>query len=192
MSKKGSSTTTAPIPKNYLRRIERLLQEQPRNLLLLTMATNNGLRIGTLLKLRVRDVVSLNPGDTFQIQETKTKKTNILCINNKIYKVLQDYLDSVDLDLDDFLFKSRKGNKALSVSSVSRMVKEWCRMVGLKKSQGNYAAHSLRKSWATEVRKQGVPIEMISMRLNHSSLKTTERYIGLNNKDMKDMLMIEV
>jgi integrase len=73
------------------------------------MGINNGLRIGDLLKLKVRDVQGVKPGETVQVREQKTGKDNVLVINKTTHKALQDYLDQNELDLDDYLFQSQKG-----------------------------------------------------------------------------------
>ena len=189
---KGTRTTTSPIPVKHCRKIEKLLADQPRNLCLFTLGIQSGLRIGTLLKLTIGQVWHLQPGDSIQVKESKTGKTNTLVMNKRSYAAIQTYIESCAPGDHEPLFKSRKGNKALSVSAVSKMVKGWCLAVGLKDRQGNFAAHSMRKSWATELRKKNVPIEMISLRLNHTSIKTTEVYLGITPTETTEMLMIEV
>jgi integrase len=55
--KKGSTTKVEPIRRlEDIKAIKKLLADKPRDLLLFTMGVNNGLRIGDLLQLRVKDV----------------------------------------------------------------------------------------------------------------------------------------
>lgn len=190
--KKGAQIATSPIPERAVRRLERLLQDQPRNLCLFTLGIQSGLRIGTLLGLKVGQLKYLDPGDSIQLKESKTGKVNTLVINHKSHKAIQGYIQAVNPDDDAYLFESRKGNKALTVSTVSHMVKDWCAMAGLKPRDGNFAAHSMRKTWAYTLRNKGVAIELLSLRLNHSSLKVTERYLGITSKEQKNLLMMEV
>ena len=189
---KGARITTSPIPQNAVKRIERLLEDKPRDLMLFTLGVQSGLRIGTILKLTVAQVKYLQIGDSIQTKESKTGKTNNLVINSKSYKAIQGYIDASNPIDSEPLFKSRKGNEALTVSTVSHMVKGWCRMVGLKDRDGNFASHSLRKTWAYSLRTKGVAIELLSLRLNHSSLKITERYLGITPQEEKEILMIDV
>ena len=51
--------------------ISKLLSDKPRNHLLFVMGTNNGLRTGDLLKLKVGDVRGMKVGDTLMINEGK-------------------------------------------------------------------------------------------------------------------------
>ena len=80
---------------------------------------NNGLRASDLVQLKAE---YLKVGDTLQIKESKTGKANILVVNKSVHKVLRRYLDEINPDAEDFLFKSRKGgginSQTVSVKSV--------------------------------------------------------------------------
>jgi integrase len=154
------------------------------------MGTNNGLRTGDLLKLTVGDVKNMRVGDTLMIREGKTKKRNILVMNKSIYKSLQVYLEKLKSEDDAFLFASRKGNNAITIQCVNNMVKQWTRSINLK---GNYGAHSLRKTWGYIQRTvYGVGFEILCKRFNHSSPAITMRYLGIEDKEVQNILMNEV
>ena len=71
---KGRQIAVAPIrDEKDVKAIKQLLSDRPRDLLLFTMGVNNGLRVGDLLKLKVKDVRHLKQGDTIPIKEGKTK-----------------------------------------------------------------------------------------------------------------------
>ena len=188
--KKGSTITVDPIRKDKdIQRIKKILQSNKRDLLLFTMGINNGVRIGDLLNLHIRQVRDLTVGDSLTIREQKTGKINVIMINKVVYSVLQDHLNSRDWSGDDFLFQSRKGtNCPLTVSSVNRMVKEWTFSM-----KGNYGSHSLRKTFGYIQRtKFGVSFEVLCRRFNHSNPSTTMRYLGISNKEVNDILMNEI
>ena len=185
--KKGSSTTVEPIRgENNIKAIRKLLSDEPRNHLLFVMGVNNGLRTGDLLKLKVQDVKELKEGGIFKIREGKTGKWNVLVINKTVYKVLCQYLTELKPDDDDYLFKSRKGNKPISIQAVNAFLKQWTSSINLK---GNYGAHSLRKTWGYFQRKKyGVGFEIICKRYNHASPSVTMRYLGITDKEVNDIL----
>ena len=80
--KKGDSITVEPIRSlEDIKSIKRLLSNSHRDYLLFTLGVNNGLRIGDLLQLKVKDVQGVKPGDTVRVREEKTGKPNILVIN---------------------------------------------------------------------------------------------------------------
>jgi integrase len=154
------------------------------------MGTNNGLRTGDLLKLKVGDVKGMKVGDTLIIKEGKTGKRNILVMNKSIHKSLQIYLEALKPMDDDFLFSSRKGRRSITVQCVNNMVKRWTGEINLK---GNFGAHSLRKTWGYVQRTvYGVGFEILCKRFNHSSPAITMRYLGIEDKEVQNILMNEV
>lgn len=185
--KKGSSTTVEPIrDENNIKAIRKLLSDEPRNHLLFVMGVNNGLRTGDLLKLKVRDVKGMKEGDSINIKEGKTGKQNILVINKTVHKVLNQYFTELNPSDDDYLFKSRKGNKPITIQTVNGFLKQWTSSINLK---GNYGAHSLRKTWGYFQRKKfGVGFEIICKRYNHASPSVTMRYLGITDKEVTDIL----
>lgn len=188
---KGSRITVDPIRKiEDVKSISKLLERSPRDRLLFVMGVNNGIRTGDLLKLKVQDVRHLKSGDYITIKESKTKKDNVLVVNKTVYKTLRSYLDTIEPKDDDYLFKSRKGKKPLQTKAVNRMIKIWTKAINLK---GNYGSHTLRKTWGYLQRtKHGVGFEIICKRFNHSSPAVTMRYLGIQDKEVHDILMNEI
>ena len=185
--KKGSSTVVDPIrDEKNIKAIRKILSDNPRNHLLFVMGINNGLRTGDLLKLKVEDVRTLKEGDNINIKEGKTGKQNILVINKTVHKVLSQYLTECKPHDNDYLFKSRKGNKPITIQTVNAYLKEWTLAINLK---GNYGAHSLRKTWGYFQRKVfGVGFEVICKRYNHASPTVTMRYLGITSKEVENIL----
>jgi integrase len=184
---KGSSTVVDPIRNEKdIKAIRKILSDSPRNHLLFVLGINNGLRTGDLLKLKVGEVRGLKEGDSISIREGKTGKQNILVINKTVSKVLNQYLAEKKLNDDDYLFKSRKGNKPISIQAVNSYVKYWTSSIHLK---GNYGAHTLRKTWGYFQRKTfGVGFEVICKRFNHASPAVTMRYLGISDREVQNIL----
>jgi integrase len=187
----GSKIAVDPIRRmKDIQAISKLLSDNPRNNLLFVMGTNNGLRTGDLLKLKVGDVKGMKVGDTLVIREGKTGKRNILIMNKSIHKSLQVYLEALKPMDDDFLFASRKGRRSITIRCVKNMVKKWTGEINLK---GNYGAHSLRKTWGYVQRTvYGIGFEILCKRFNHSSPAITMRYLGIEDKEVQNILMNEV
>jgi integrase len=65
----------------------------------------------------------------------------------------------------------------IGVSAFNHMVKKWCGDAGLT---GNFGSHTLRKTWAfLQYTVFNTDLSIISDQLNHSSMKTTYRYLGI-------------
>ncbi len=187
---KGSSISVQPIRNiKDIKKIKRKLKDNPRDLLLFTIGINNGLRISDLLRLKIKDVIDLEPGETLRIKEQKTKKPNILMINKEVHRTLQSYLRSSGYDKEDYLFKSKKGdNKPIGKSYVNQMMKVWTK--GMK---GNYGSHTLRKTFGYIQRKEfGVGFDILCKRFGHSSPSITMRYLGIEDKEVNGILLNEI
>ena len=155
------------------------------------MGINNGLRVGDLLRLKVKDVKSLKPGEFITIKENKTGKQNILMVNKLVHGALKNYLRKVGPEDEDYLFASRKTKAPLTIQAVNAMVKKWTRMIHL--DHGNYGAHTLRKTFGFMQRTRfGVGFEVLAKRFNHSSPATTMRYLGLTYDEVNEVLMNEI
>jgi site-specific recombinase XerD len=188
--KKGSEIAVEPIRKKKdIKAISQLLQGNHRDSLLWIMGINNGLRANDLVKLKVHQVKDCKPGDTVKVIESKTKKPNVLVINKSVHKALQVYLKEKSSDPEEYLFRSQKGGH-ISSQSVGRLVKTWAANINLK---GNYGAHTLRKTWGYHQRvNYGVGFEVLCKRYNHSSPAITMGYLGINDKEVHDVLMNEI
>jgi integrase len=189
--KKGDRIAVEPIRRTKdIEAISKITKDNPRNHLLFLMGINNGLRVCDLIRVRVKDVEGLKVGDTLSVKESKTGKTNFLVINKTVFKALRNYLDNVNPDEDDFLFPSRKGNRNIQSQAVSKLVKQWTKAINLK---GNFGAHTLRKTFGYIQRTvYGVGFELLCKRYNHSSPAITMRYLGIQDKEVHDILMNEI
>lgn len=187
---KGDRIAVDPIRKiKDIKSISKLTNDNPRDHLLFLMGINNGLRVCDLVRIKVKDVRYLKPGDTLTIKESKTGKDNVLVINNTVYKALREYLDKVRPNDEDYVFASRKGGH-LQSQAVSKLVKRWTKAINLK---GNYGSHTLRKTWGYIQRTEhGVGFEIICKRYNHSNPAITMRYLGIQDKEVHNTLMNEI
>jgi integrase/recombinase XerD len=64
-------------------------------------------------------------------------------------------------------------------------MKKWCKLATIEKNVGT---HTMRRSCATILYKKEVPLYTISKILGHSNTDITLRYIGLDEKDIKNGL----
>jgi integrase len=114
-------------------------------------------------------------------RKSRAVKDNILVVNKAVHKSLRKYMEKVQPRNSDYLFTSRKGNKAITIQAVNNMIKKWTRAINLA---GNYGAHTLRKTWGYMQRtRYGVGFEIICKRYNLSSPAVTMRCLGIEDKE---------
>ena len=127
--------------------------------------------------------------DKIAIDEEKTDKTRYFKLNDSAKESIKIYLDSLkSYDMNDYLFRSRKGNEALRVDSTHKLIKNTLRDLGIK---GNFGTHTLRKTWAYHTYMNNSSnsriLATLQKALNHSSQDVTLRYIGIEQEEIMDL-----
>ena len=154
---------------------EYLAKKSKRNRLLFVLGCNSGLRVSDILSLDVKDV----RGKThIELNEKKTGKCKRFPINDKLKKLINDFIK--DKEDDEPLFLSQKRHR-LDRSQVYRMLNEASKAVGV---DVNIGTHSMRKSMGYHHYKQFKDVAMLQMIFNHSSPHITLRYIGINQDEI--------
>ena len=186
---KGARIKVEPI--RYLadiRRIKNLLTNRPRDLTLFTLGINTPLRVSDLLQLTLDQVINIKPGEALVIHEKRTGRRFKLGFNRVCCEAVENFAASVHADSEAdsprFLFPSRRGDVLLA-SSVHRLVKSWCKAIGL---EGNYGANSLRKTWGYhQFATFGTDLSRLSTLFNHATRRQTLDYLCLVPEDFKSI-----
>ena len=91
-------------------------------------------------------------------------------------------------NLDNFLFKSRKGNNPITERGLWKIIVDVAEDAGIEKNVGS---HSLRKTWARNIydnaKDKKEALVMLQECLKHSDSLTTLRYISIMDEEKKDM-----
>lgn len=166
-------------------------KENKRDYVIFVVGINVGLRASDLLALKAKDVYSSNGKDIHReiaLVEKKTSKKRVIRLNDASVDALNVLCDEYKFEPEDCLFKSRKGNGPISVRSLNRLVKLWCRENEIK---GNFGSHSLRKTFGYHTYMNHIEnpriLHILQKLFGHSSELTTLRYIGIENEEIKEL-----
>jgi DNA-binding GntR family transcriptional regulator len=141
-----SGETVRPIESaDDIARIRRSLVNKPRDLFLFDMATQTGVAAEKWLQLKVGQLSILNPGDELPLTSKGKNSKSTRVMNEVLHRSFRKYLTEIQPLETDFIFKSRKGSRPLTLSSVSRIVKGWLKG---NKIEGHGGLLALRKTWA--------------------------------------------
>jgi len=186
---KGSSTKVEPIrDKKAIKRIKKLLDDNPRDLCLFTLGINTAYRASEILSIRVGQVQHLQPGDRLELKQRKTKAYRPVQLNSLAIEAIQRLIIECNLSKDELLFMGRRG--PLTVPTASRMVKTWCQHVGLN---GNYGSHTLRKTWGYWQRmERGTSIPLLMVAFGHATQEQTLEYLGIEQKEIAQIYELEL
>lgn len=130
--------------------------------------------------------------DSYSLQPKKTKKTGKfvkLYFNEAIKKAITDYLKDYPVeDMNEYLFKSRKGDGHITEIHLGKVIKDTAEEAGIER---NINSHSLRKTfgyhvWHNAEDKEKALVMLMAI-FNHSSVATTKRYIGIMDEEIEDV-----
>lgn len=156
-----------------------------RDYVLFTVGVNIALRISDLLDLTWGDVLEGKNFKNISIKEGKTKKMRNIKLNQASTRALEELLKSLDTyAMDNYIFKSREGNKAISRQQALNILKDAAEAVGVEENVGT---HTLRKTWGYHAWKNGYNPALIMETLNHSNLSVTKRYLGIRQDEINDL-----
>jgi integrase len=181
---KSSQIKVEPIKrKKDIEAIKKLLSDNPRNSALFTVGINTNLRASDLLRITAGQVRGIKPGDSIEIKEKKTGKFKRITLNKACIQAIQSLLASKSYADAEPLFTGQRG--PLTVPSVHRLVKSWCKAINLK---GNYGSHTLRKTWGYHQRVTfGTDIPRLMVCFNHSTQRQTLDYLCIQPAEIKDV-----
>lgn len=144
----------------------------------LVVEANLGLRISDILALRLKDIVKDGNRYRLDITEQKTGKTRNFTVPGEIYRYLENYTlkNNIKPTARIFDLSERAIQKQLKI------VADYLKLDGI-------GTHSFRKFFATQVYLDNdYNIELVRTLLQHSNSAITQRYIGIQQKDVEDAL----
>ncbi len=150
-----------------------------RNQLIFAFGVNTGLRVSDILGLNITDVKNKT---YVEIREKKTKKYKRFPLNDKLKRLIKEYLKEREQNYavggGEPLFIGKKRYR-LNRSQVYRFLNEACEELRLGINVGT---HTMRKTFGYHHYKQNNDVALLQKILNHSSPSITLRYIGIDQE----------
>ena len=144
----------------------------------LTLEANLGMRISDILHLHFCDIVKDGDRYRLDISEIKTGKERVFTVPEEILGFIDQYRIRNRLNEQQRLFD-------ISERQVQKHLKSACDHLGLS----GISTHSFRKYFATKIYvNNGYNIELVRQLLQHSSSATTQKYIGIQQRQVEDAL----
>ena len=170
------------LPKHIsVRDIKKLFEavSNPKHSLMLKLCYGMGLRVSEIVNLKITDIDSGNM--QVLLEQAKGKKDRYVNLPESILDELRSYYK--EYKPSKFLFEGQNGGK-YSIRSAQSVFKS--AMVKAKINK-NVGIHGLRNSYATHLLENGTDISYIQSLLGHNNIKTTLRYIGVAQKNIKNV-----
>jgi len=154
--------------------IRRLLKScrDLRQILIVQLLYECGLRISEVVKLRVSD---FNKEDaTIHIRKSKGQRTRTVNYGQQLRTTLIKYAKTHGLHSETLIDSYVEPGKPLSISGIQHVVREVIRRSGIKKKA---SCHTLRHTHAVHYLNAGGSIFTLQRLLGHSNIRTTLEYL---------------
>ena len=155
-------------------------QFKPNNRLamILTLEANLGLRVSDVLNLCLNSFVLDGERYRLNIEEQKTSKSREFTVPHEIYNYVKIYALENGIKPTAKLFD-------ITDRAVQKNLKIVCDYLGFE----GISTHSFRKYFATSIYvNNNYNIQLVSKLLQHSSTAITQKYIGIQQKEIEDAL----
>lgn len=155
-----------------------MVKPNKRIAVVLVLEANLGLRISDILRLSLSDIIKDGNRYRLDIFEKKTNKKREFTVPIEIYSYIQNYA-----------LENNISTKARLFSVSERTVQNHLQLVCKYLEYDNISTHSFRKFFASSIYEDNnYNIELVRILLQHSSVVTTQRYIGIHSAQIESAL----
>ena len=153
-----------------------------RNLLILEMLYDTGIRVGELVNIKLNDIDHYNKSIKIL---GKGRKERIVFYGSFCEDILDLYLNNGRKELlkvpNDYLFLNKNGTK-LSSRYIGKIIDKAIKVCEL---DYHISPHTLRHTFATDLLNNGADLMSVKELLGHSSINTTSIYTHITNEQIK-------
>jgi len=167
--------------------IDLIKDEGERNRAMLEMLYGCGLRVSELVSLKISDLFF---EEGFLKVSGKGNKERFVPIGNLTQKYIELYRNTKRVHLkiqkghEDTLFLNRRGRQ-LTRAMIFTIIKDLAAKINLQKT---ISPHTFRHSFATHLLENGADLRSIQLMLGHESITTTEIYVHLDRRHLKQVI----
>lgn len=158
---------------------------------IVSLITYLGIRAGDVIRLKFSDV-DWNKSQLHFIQN-KTGKPLVLPLLDEVKYPLLDYIKNARPESTDtihvFVSFLAPHKRYVSTASIHKITTSCMEIAGIQYEGRHHGPHALRHSLATRLMNQNVPISAISSVLGHSSTRSTEKYLTVDETHLKEFTL---
>ena len=163
-------------------------RKKQRDIAIFIAYLGTGVRVSELVNLDVSDICF--DTSSFIVTRKGGDQQEIFMpvqVENEMCAYVKERLETQNEDGEKALFLSRQG-KRMTVSTVEKMLKKYCRTVGIDDPDKS-RPHALRRTFACRLLEDGVDIKMVAELMGHKNIDVTHRfYAQYNDKARKDIM----
>lgn len=177
---KVTKKETTYLTSSEVKKIQKVITNT-RDYAIFNLAVNTGLRVSEIINLKLEDY----KGNSLKILNTKGNKNRVVYLNQSVKEDINYYLKDRKQSKYNNLFISDRGTPMCTVS-LDNTLKKLTRRAGIDK---NISMHSLRRTLASGLYRNGIDIVSIKDILGHESISTTQIYIKNQDYAKEDIML---
>lgn len=162
-----------------------------RDLAILLLAAELGMRSGDICRLKLEDIHWER--NTIEFIQYKTKVFNQLPLLENIKYALIDYLKNVrpSCKYTNIFIGIKNGYAPISNSSIHSFISKYFVKANIDISERKHGPHAMRHSLASNLLSNNTPMHVIKEVLGHTNLNTTQIYLSID-MDLLKRFALEV
>ena len=156
---------------------------------MLELSYSSALRPRELYNLKIPDI-DFKKGLLF-LEQSKNRKDRIVPVGKEALLWVEKYITEVrtryvkEENTNSFVFISHKTGKKLTVWGIRWAIQETLRLSGFQPIK----PYALRSTAATVLLMNGMGVAYISKLLGHTEIRTTQIYLKIRTKELKEVLL---
>lgn len=151
---------------------------QYRNWVIINYLISTGNRSNTLINIQIKDLDLYN--QVIKLSTTKSRKQQIIPLSTSLCKILEEYLQYRDGEIDDYLFCSDHGGQMSRYTLISAIT-----LYNRQRGVDITSIHAFRHTFAKMYILNGGDICKLQKLMGHADILTTKKYINLYAKDIQ-------
>ncbi len=145
-----------------------------RDVAILQLLMQTGLRVGELVNLQTDDLIFANPGLQLRVLPAQgSGEERRIPLPGDLCRTLDQYLQMRPQSASPHLFLSQEG-RAISTRTVQRVISQCARAAQLD----GVSAQALRRTFAVQLYHKTNDLALVSKRLGHQTIGITEQYLA--------------
>jgi len=144
-----------------------------------TLMLHAGVRVGEVVNLRTGDIYLSEKRTPHLRVNGKGQRERIVYLSAMASQLLEEYLASRRPNNDNRVFLNRRG-KPITITGIQLQLAKYSRQAGIW-----VTCHQLRHTFACCMIAAGVPVTSVQKLLGHVSLRTTQLYVEVADRQVE-------
>jgi site-specific recombinase XerD len=151
-----------------------------------TLMLHSGLRVGEVINLRLGDVYLYENRMPHLRVNGKGQRERIVYLSVTAAQLLNEYLVTRCTENGNRVFLNRRG-KPITITGIQLQLAKYCHQADIW-----VTCHQLRHTFACRMIAAGVPVTSVQKMLGHASLRTTQLYVQVADRQVEQDYQIGI